>query len=95
VANYRLSERALADLDRLYDHGIKNYGLRQADEYYDGLITRFQAIVDSPLQWRLVDEVREGLRRSVFGSHSIYYLIDTDNIAIVRILGYQDLGDMM
>jgi len=92
VASYRLSDRALADLDRLYEHGIRNFGLRQADEYYDGLIARFQAMVDSPLQWRRVNEVSEGLRRSVFGSYSIYYLIDADDIAIVRILGYQDLG---
>jgi hypothetical protein len=28
----------------------------------------------------------------VFGSHSIYYLIDADDIAIVRILGHQELG---
>lgn len=92
MASYQLSERALADLDRLYEHGIHNFGLRQADEYYDALIARFQAIVDRPLQWRRVDEVGEGLRRSVFGSHSIYYLIDADDIAIVRILGYQELG---
>jgi toxin ParE1/3/4 len=92
VASYRLSERALADLDRLYEHGIHNFGLRQADEYYDALIARFQAIVDRPLQWRRVDEVGEGLRRSVFGSHSIYYLIDAEDIAIVRILGHQELG---
>ena len=92
MASYQLSERALADLDRLYEHGIHNFGLRQADEYYDALIARFQAIVDRPLQWRRVDEVGEGLRRSVFGSHSIYYLIDADDIVIVRILGHQELG---
>ncbi|MCH7853083.1 MAG: type II toxin-antitoxin system RelE/ParE family toxin [Proteobacteria bacterium] len=92
MTGYRLSDRALADLDQLYEHGIHNFGLRQADGYYDGLIARFQAIVDNPLQWRRVDEVGEGLRRSVFGSHSIYYLIDADDIAIVRILGYQELG---
>ena len=92
MTGYRLSDRALADLDQLYKHGIHNFGLRQADGYYDGLIARFQAIVDNPLQWRRVDEVGEGLRRSVFGSHSIYYLIDADDIAIVRILGYQELG---
>lgn len=92
MTGYRLSDRALADLDQVYEHGIHNFGLRQADGYYDGLIARFQAIVDNPLQWRRVDEVGEGLRRSVFGSHSIYYLIDADDIAIVRILGYQELG---
>jgi hypothetical protein len=55
-------------------------------------LTPADTLVDRPLQWRRVDEVGEGLRRSVFGSHSIYYLIDADEIAIVRSLGYQELG---
>ena len=37
MAGYRLNDRAIADLDRLYEHGILTFGLQRADEYYDGL----------------------------------------------------------
>lgn len=46
MASYRLSKHALADLDRLYEHGILAFGLRQADIYYDGLITHFQDLAE-------------------------------------------------
>lgn len=90
MASYRLNERALADLDRLYEHGILTFGLRLADEYYDGLIARMQEIADQPKLYPTVDDIRKGCRRSVYGSHSIYYRIDSNKIVIIRILGRED-----
>ena len=37
MGSYRLSDAALADLDRIYEYGILTFGLQQADKYYDGL----------------------------------------------------------
>ena len=90
MASYRLSDRALADLDRLYEHGILNFGLQKADEYYDGLIARFQSIADQPHLYPAVDEIREGYRRSICGVHSIYYRMDKEGVQIVLILGRED-----
>ena len=75
MASYRLSDRALKDLDRLYEHGILSFGLSLADEFYDGLIARFQAIADQPSLYPASDDIREGYRRSVCGAHSIYFRI--------------------
>ncbi len=41
MANYSLTDAALADLDRLYEYGILTFGLKQADKYYDGLVDYF------------------------------------------------------
>ncbi len=90
MASYRLSDEALADLDRLYEHGVLTFGLRQADAYFDAMVARFQEIADQPKLYPAVDHIRQGYRRSVFRSHSIYYRITTDEVAIVRILGQQD-----
>ena len=90
MASYRLSDRALADLDRLYERGILTFGLRLADEYYDGLIARMQEIADRPKLYPAVDEIREGYRRSVCGVHSIYYRIEGQDVEIMRVLGRQD-----
>ena len=48
MAGYRLNDRAIADLDRLYEHGILTLGLQRADEYYDGLARIFHEAEESP-----------------------------------------------
>ena len=49
MASYRLNREALEDLDRLYEHGVLTFGLRQADAYFDGIVNRFQKIADQPV----------------------------------------------
>ena len=92
MASYRLNREALEDLDRLYEHGVLTFGLRQADAYFDGIVNRFQKIADQPELYPAIDHIRQGYRRSVYKSHSIYYRIDPDEIVIARILGRQDIG---
>ena len=92
MASYRLNREALEDLDRLYEHGVLTFGLRQADAYFDGIVNRFQKIANQPELYPAIDHIRQGYRRSVYRSHSIYYRIDPDEIVIVRILGQQDIG---
>ena len=92
MASYRLNREALEDLDRLYEHGVLTFGLRQADAYFDGIVSRFQKIADQPELYPAIDHIRQGYRRSVYKSHSIYYRIDPGEIVIVRILGQQDIG---
>ena len=90
MASYRLNDAALADLDKIYEYGIVNFGLKQADQYFDGLVSYFQQIADSPLSHPAVDEIRAGYRRAPYNTNSVYYLIEGDRIVVVRILGRQD-----
>ena len=92
MASYRLNREALEDLDRLYEHGVLTFGLRQADAYFDGIVNRFQKIADQPELYPAIDHIRQGYRRSVYKSHSIYYRMNPGEIVIVRILGQQDIG---
>ena len=91
MASYRLSNKALDDLERIYVYGITTFGLDQADRYYDGLLGRLQTIADNPEHAQAVEHVWPGLRRSVYRSHSVYYLLQRDGVQIVRILGREDL----
>jgi len=90
MANYRLLKKAADDLEGLYEFGILTFGLEQADFYYDALLNRLQMIAGSPEHYPSVDYIRPGYRRCLFGVHSIYYRIDAEDVAIVRILGRQD-----
>lgn len=90
MASYRLSDMALADLERLYERGILTFGLRLADKYYDELLARMQQIADRPKLSPAVNDIRKGYRRSVCGVDSIYYRIGEQGVEIVRVLGRQD-----
>lgn len=90
MAVYRLSEAADSDLERLYNFGIENFGLVLADQYFDGIVDRFQRIADMPRLYPAVNDIRKGYRRSVYGSHSIYYVLIDDRVKIIRILGRED-----
>jgi toxin ParE1/3/4 len=94
MATYKLSFEAEGDLDGIYYTGVVEFGLQQADDYYDGLMERFQRIADTPLMYPDVSFIREGYRRSVFGAHSIYYQIKAEHVFIVRIIGQQDTGSI-
>lgn len=89
MASYRLTHKAEDDLDRIYERGIREFGLRQADVFYDGLIARFDHIAAAPLLYPAVDFIRPGYRRSVYERLSIYYRIDGEKVVISRLIEKQ------
>lgn len=92
--NYKLSEQAEADLIRIYQHGVRNYGEAKADQYYDAFFERFEEIAKNPYLYQSADYIHEGYRRSVCGVDSIFYRIVDDKVEIISILGRQDTGEI-
>lgn len=91
MASYKLSELADNDFESLYIYGVVNYGAKQADEYAEGMIERFERLAAHPGLYPAVDHIRQGYRRSVYGAHAIYYRAECDDIVIVRILKRQNV----
>jgi toxin ParE1/3/4 len=91
MGTYKLSEDAEADLERIWLRGLKEYGLEQADKYYDAFFERFEELAENPYLYQAVDDIREGYRRSPCGVDSIYYRIDGDTVEIMSIIGRQDI----
>ncbi len=87
MANYKLSSAADKDFEQLFEYGIDNFGLSKAKSYVDGLIIKF-----NPLHYQAVDYIRSGYRRSVYGTHTIYYMISNDCVDIMRILRSENLA---
>jgi len=92
MANYKLSSAADKDFEQLFEYGIDNFGLSKAKSYVDGLIIKFQTIAENPLHYQTVDYIRSGYRRSVYGKHTIYYMISNDCVDIMRILRSENLA---
>ena len=97
MARYSLTNQADADFQAIFEYGIDQFGLIQAEKYLREMMVRFQDIASNPLHYPSVaEEIGEGYRRSVFNAHSIYFrIVDEQSILIVRILGRQDISNVL
>jgi len=81
-------------LSEIYEYGVLQWGEQRADQYYEALLSHFNLLCKNPFLYAAVDDVRPGYRRSVCGSHSIYYRVVVDLIEIMAVLGRQDIQDI-
>ena len=90
MPNYKLSDAAEADLVRIYRWGFEQYGQTQAEQYFSAFFDHFEQLAEHPLAHPATD-IREGYRRSVCGSDSVYYRIKNGTVEIMAIIGAQDV----
>jgi toxin ParE1/3/4 len=69
MAEYRLTDRARADLIDIYDFTESKFGAYQADAYYAGPIRSCGLLADFPRIGQPVDELALGYRSFRFQSH--------------------------
>jgi toxin ParE1/3/4 len=86
MAEYRLSERARADLIDIYDFTESRFGAYQAEAYYAGLVRSLELLADFPLIGQPVDELAAGYRRFRFQPHLIFYTAQADCVEIRTVL---------
>jgi toxin ParE1/3/4 len=86
MAVYKLSGKASADVDDMYEYTIVNFGIEQARTYLHGLRHCFKALAENPLQGRTADELASELRRYEYQSHVVFYREMEQYTLIVRVL---------
>ena len=91
MASYKLTKAADSDFENIFVYGIDTFGLDQALKYQEGMMRRFGKLAEQPNLYPAVDHIRHGYRRSVYGSHTIYFRVERQGVIVVRILGRQDL----
>ncbi len=84
---YRLSPRALADLDDIWRYSAETWSIKRADGYIDELARVFETIASMPSLARERLEFAPPVRIHVHESHLLVYTVATDHVAIVRLLG--------
>jgi len=94
MAKYKLSNVAKDDLIRIHHYGVKKFGMKQADKYFNSFFEYFDIIVQNPFSFESVDFIKEGYRRCTCGSDSIYYKVNHDIVEIMTIIGKQDLNNI-
>jgi toxin ParE1/3/4 len=88
--HYDLSEQAKEDLLRIYEYGIGQFGIDQADKYFDMMHDCFSKIAKNPHLFPAVSNIKSNYRKCVCGVDAIYYKIDSNGIVITTIVGRQD-----
>ena len=94
MAKYRLSNEAKDDLIRIHHYGVKQFGLAQADKYFDSFFKYFDIIAQQPFSFESVDYIKKGYRHCACGSDSIYYKVNNDIVEIIAIIGRQDMNNI-
>ncbi len=87
MANYQLTNKAVEDLEKIWDHTFQKWSEQQADKYYELLINACKSIGENPD----LGKNYEGVKSELFGlktnRHIIFYRKFSDNpIEITRIL---------
>ncbi|MES2799514.1 MAG: type II toxin-antitoxin system RelE/ParE family toxin [Bacteroidota bacterium] len=95
MGKYKLSNVVKEDLIRIHHYGVKKFGLKQADKYFDAFFVNFELIAKNPQSFESVDFIKSGYRRCVCGVDSIFYKINGDEVEIMAIFGRQDLNQLL
>jgi len=95
MRKYRITAEAKADLQRIYSHGLKNWGEEQADKYFNAFFEHFELIAKQPELYQSVEHIRTGYRRCVCGVDSIYYRVVNNTVEIISIIGSQDFNEKL
>ena len=87
MAEFKLTNKAVEDLSKIWSYTFNIWSENQADKYYEMLISSCQEIVDNPLLGKKYD----GITQSLFGvktnRHIIFYrTLNESYVEITRIL---------
>ena len=54
MGKYKLSNVAKEDLIRIHQYGVKTFGVKQADNYFNSFFDHFDMIAERPLSFEAV-----------------------------------------
>ena len=97
MADYRLTNKAVEDLNEIWDYTFRNWSEEQADIYYSQLLDTCQDIANQPDLGKHYEGIKLELRGYNVSRHIIFYrIIKTNLIEVARILhGQMDLETRM
>jgi toxin ParE1/3/4 len=93
TAQFRLTEPAIQDIEKIADYIARQSGLDQADRFLNKLDAKFVKIAQFPNLGRQRDEILPGLRSLPMDNYLILYMAIREDVEIFRVVsGYRDLS---
>lgn len=87
IENYRISKKAIEDLNDIWAYTFYKWSKEQADRYYDLIIKEIEFIADNFMTGKSVEQTRKNYRVTKVKSHLIFYRkVENETVEIVRIL---------
>lgn len=87
MAKFKLTHKAVEDLAEIWNYTFEVWSEKQADTYYESLISFCQEIADHPHLGRNYDGITQDLWGMKSNKHIIFYRnINEDYVEITRIL---------
>ena len=87
MAEFKLTNKAVEDLSKIWDYTFEAWSERQADKYYESLISNCQEIADNPNLGKNYDGITQNLLGIKTNRHIIFYRTLSENyVEITRIL---------
>ena len=81
MASYKLSDKAVQTIEKIYEYSLLNFGERKADEYYLSLHNSFELLAEQPNIGREFHE----FHRHEHGEHVFFYKITDYGIKVIHI----------
>lgn len=93
--NYFISEKALEDLENIWEYTDKQWSRQQASLYLEIIFSAIELISEDPLKNKEYTKLKRKYRSSRVKSHVIFYLLsDSGIVEVIRILHKSmDLND--
>ena len=79
MRKYKISKKAVEDLEEIWIYTYDNWSEKQADRYYNLIINEIEFITENFMSGKSMDHVRKGYRASKVKSHLVFYRKSTDN----------------
>ena len=90
MVKYKLTNKAVEDLTRIWDYTFDKWSEKQADKYYEMLLENCQHIADDPNIGKNYGGIKDELFGLKANRHIIFYRKSNNNtIEITRILHEQ------
>lgn len=87
MAEFALTQKAIEDLNKIWNYTYYNWSEAQADKYYFLLVSACKSIAAKPSIGKEYISVRKGLRGYPAGRHIIFYRASkAGRTEIIRIL---------
>ena len=87
MAEYKLTNKAVADLSKIWEYTFEVWSEKQADKYYDALILNCEEIAENPDLGKNYEGISKQLLGIKSNRHIIFYRTLNENyVEITRIL---------
>ncbi|NTF31444.1 type II toxin-antitoxin system RelE/ParE family toxin [Rhizobium skierniewicense] len=86
MKTYLLTPKAQVDLEQIWDYTEQNWGVLQAEIYVQFIRRTIEGLTDGSIISKSATHVREDYRKTLAGSHVIFFKENSETISVVRIL---------